>query len=135
MIRTPSQSERGFTLTELTVVLAILAALATIGGAFMSRVTSGNRLVTCQANLSQIYQALRMYRLDEGGYPPYNPSAPIGSQGIGLWALYTYGRETDRVKGGISSSGPSVIDYDLSGAPDGAVDGIIGPGGKGPRAH
>jgi hypothetical protein len=54
---------------------------------------TSNRKTSCQTNLTQIYQAIRLYAQDNE-YPPfYNPGSANSSQpsnGLGLWALYTY---------------------------------------------
>ena len=56
---------------------------------------ASNNRTSCQANMSQIYRAIRMYAADyNGSVPYYNPagvSNGVTGQGIGLWALYTYG--------------------------------------------
>jgi prepilin-type N-terminal cleavage/methylation domain-containing protein len=84
----------GFTLIELMVVLAIAAVVTslTVGG--YREMSDGNKRTSCQTNLTQIYQGLRLYANDEAGlYPPYkvNPAPP--NEGIGLWALYTYPKD------------------------------------------
>lgn len=84
----------GFTLIELLVVLGIAALVSAITMAGFTEMREGNKRVSCQANLTQIYQASRMYAADEGGkFPAYAPncgtSGPTGT-GIGLWALYTF---------------------------------------------
>jgi prepilin-type N-terminal cleavage/methylation domain-containing protein len=87
---------RGFTLIELMVVLAVAAVVAAITLGGFKEMREGNKRVSCQTNLSQIYQAARLYAADEGGKFPYyqNPctSATFADDqiGIGLWALYTF---------------------------------------------
>jgi prepilin-type N-terminal cleavage/methylation domain-containing protein len=75
----------GFTLVELLVVIAIITVLIAIGLPVMSRVREKTKQASCMANLMQIQQALRLYRLDEGGYP--SAYDPVTGQG-GLNALY-----------------------------------------------
>ena len=95
---------RGFTLIELMIVIAIAAILSAIilGGLF--QITASNRRSGCQVNMSQIYNALRMYANDyDGSYPYYNDTntgtIPVGANNggvngltvdtAGLWKLYT----------------------------------------------
>lgn len=82
----------GFTLIELLIVIGIIMLLTAIVLGTITRLGSSNRRMTCQSNLSQLYQACRLYQQDEGGFPFYNDSAllPGLDQNIGLWALYTF---------------------------------------------
>ena len=75
----------GFTLVELLIVIAIITVLIAIGLPVMQRVREKAKQTACIANLHQIQMALRLYRLDEGGYP--GPYDPVGGQG-GINALY-----------------------------------------------
>lgn len=86
----------GFTLIEILVVLVIASIISSITfGAFRS-ISEGNRRTSCQANLSQIYQASRQYAQDYDNKFPYlnekaslsNAATPQG--GLGLWALYMF---------------------------------------------
>jgi type II secretory pathway pseudopilin PulG len=77
VIRRASNSRPGgFTLVEILVVIGIIILLLAITVPIAMRLTAGNRLMGCEANMHRLYQALRMYRLDEGGFPPYeyNPA-------------------------------------------------------------
>jgi general secretion pathway protein G len=60
---------RGFTLIEVLVVVAILAVLAAIVvPRIMDRPDEAKR-VAAKADIGAIVQALKLYRLDNGGYP------------------------------------------------------------------
>ena len=60
---------RGFTLIEVLVVVAILAILAAIVvPRIMDRPDEAKR-VAARADIGAIVQALKLYRLDNGGYP------------------------------------------------------------------
>ncbi|MCX6726097.1 MAG: prepilin-type N-terminal cleavage/methylation domain-containing protein [Candidatus Shapirobacteria bacterium] len=66
--------QRGFTLVELLVVMAILGLLATIGlGSFMSTQIKG-RDSQRKSDLGQIQKALEMYYNDYGQYPDSLPA-------------------------------------------------------------
>lgn len=79
-----------FTIVELMVVITIAVAITalTVGG--YRSIAEGNQRVSCQTNLTQIYQALRLYSNDYDGFFPYHdPSNTLGrGTGLGLWALY-----------------------------------------------
>lgn len=93
----------GFTLIEILVVLAIAAIISSIVFAAFKSVNEGNKKTTCQSNLVQIYQALRLYGQDfNGQFPSYNPHTPSdvtdavagrAASGLGLWALYAYPKQ------------------------------------------
>jgi len=95
------RARAGFSLVEILVVLVIASILAavTLGG--YSAMRASNRRTSCQANMAQIYQAIRLYATDyDGQVPYYNPApanqATIGQgQGLGLWALFTYANDSD----------------------------------------
>jgi prepilin-type N-terminal cleavage/methylation domain-containing protein len=59
-----------FTMVELLVVIAIIALLAAIAFPVFFQVRKTVKRTTCLTNLKQIGQALGMYKLDYGAYPP-----------------------------------------------------------------
>jgi len=83
---------RGYTLIELLVVIGIIVILLGITVPVGMRLQAGNRLMACEANLHKIHQALRTYRLEEGGFPPYwyEPGTTT-LHGRGLLALVDMG--------------------------------------------
>ena len=76
--RATRQSEAGFTLLELLVVLGIIAMLATIAGPQVLRYLGKARTETAKAQISAISTSLELYALDNGTFP---------TQQIGLSAL------------------------------------------------
>lgn len=59
----------GFTLIELMVVIAILAALASIGyGPILDHMNDGERQ-KANANLGTIFKLLQQFKMDNGNYP------------------------------------------------------------------
>ncbi len=96
MRKSAASSRRGFTLVELLVVIGIAVVLMAIAVPVARSLREGNRMITCKAQLQQIGQALKMYRTDELGMPPFyiradqNPDtdAPTGA---GLEALHAMG--------------------------------------------
>jgi prepilin-type N-terminal cleavage/methylation domain-containing protein len=91
--RSPGMRRRGFTLTELLVVIGIAVLLMGISVPVARSLTEGNRMMTCKAQLQQIYQALKMYHADEGVLPPFDG----GVDDPGLAALYEAGYLTKQM--------------------------------------
>ena len=60
----------GFSLIELLTVIAIIAVLMGILFPVIASTRQRARRNACIANLAEIGTGLKMYRLDEGGYPP-----------------------------------------------------------------
>lgn len=84
--------DRGFTLVELLVVIGIIVILLGISVPIGLRLQAGSRLMGCESNMHKIHQALRLYRLDEGGFPPYwFEPATNTIHGRGLLALHDLG--------------------------------------------
>ncbi len=65
-----SPSRRGFTLTELIVVIAIIAVLAVIAIPVSSRVIQSGKATGCLSNLHQIGAALNLYLGDHNQMMP-----------------------------------------------------------------
>jgi type II secretory pathway pseudopilin PulG len=89
----------GFTIIELLIVIGVVMALSALVLSGFSNMGANNRRQSCQSNLAQIYQSLRLYQQDEGGFPffadpGYSESVPV-EQNIGLWALYAFPQTDD----------------------------------------
>lgn len=65
-------SKRGFTLVELLVCIAIIAALTALLFPVLMRARESARKATCQTNLRQIGMAFRLYQNDYDFYYPCN---------------------------------------------------------------
>ena len=116
----------GFTLIEIIVVLAIAALLSAILFSSFKSVNEGNKKTSCQTNMVQIYQALRLYGQDfSGEFPSYNPngvvegttSNPRAAAGLGLWALYSYPASDQLDCDGRTTQLPASSDSDNNQAP------------------
>ncbi len=68
-MRTLKSMNQGFSIVELLTVIAIIAVLAAILFPVASTAKEKARQATCMANLNQIQQAIKMYKLDERVYP------------------------------------------------------------------
>lgn len=69
MFSKQKKSQKGFTLVELLVVLAILALLAGIVGPRVLNQLGGAKSDTARVQISDFEQALEMYKLDVGRFP------------------------------------------------------------------
>ena len=76
--------ERGFTLVELLVVMAIMAALAGLLLPVLGRAREKGRRTVCMANLKQIGLAIHMYAEDYYERFPGNGVEDTGSSEMGL---------------------------------------------------
>ncbi len=63
------QTERGFTMLELLVVLVILGLLAGLVGPQFFCLLSGSKVQTAETQVKMLKMALQTYRLDVGQYP------------------------------------------------------------------
>ena len=61
---------RGFTLIELLVVIAIIAILAAIIFPVFNSAKRSAKMRADSSNMASLSQALKLYREDQGGYPP-----------------------------------------------------------------
>ncbi len=83
----------GFTLTELLVVIGIMAIVSAITIPVTKTMVAGNRAMSCASRMQRVYAALRTYTQDWGAtpnyYPPANGSDPVTQPpiGPGLMAL------------------------------------------------
>ncbi|HBB76696.1 MAG: hypothetical protein A2186_02265 [Candidatus Levybacteria bacterium RIFOXYA1_FULL_41_10] len=66
-------SDKGFTLVELLIVIAIIGVLSTLLMANFLGVRERSRDAQRKSNLRQIQSALELYRADVGSYPPTSP--------------------------------------------------------------
>lgn len=81
-------SKEGFTLLELLVVIGIITLLAAITVPVARKLKEGNRMVTCQGHMRTIYQALKIYRLDEQALPFFDPADAFATGAGGPPAAY-----------------------------------------------
>lgn len=88
-----ARGENALTLTELLIVLGLIAIAAAIILPTIPGVSTRGLGIQCQLNLQAIYQAIKLYHLDYQGYPPFDfancsPSNP--PVGRGLLSLYSF---------------------------------------------
>ncbi len=63
-------AQRGFTLIEMMIVVAIIAILASILVPNFVRARAQAQTAACEANLKEIATALELYQTDNDRYPP-----------------------------------------------------------------
>lgn len=77
---------KGFTLTEVLVVITIIVVLATLSLFGVSKVRSAARGATCVSNLRQIGGAMLSYAIDHSGQlPPLEDRTKPGDGLAGIW--------------------------------------------------
>ncbi len=81
---TPARFKQGFTLMELLVVMAIMAALAALLLPALGRAREKGRRTICIANLKQIGMAIHMYAEDYYERFPGNGVEDTGSSEMGF---------------------------------------------------
>lgn len=72
--------QRGFTVVELVIVIAVIAILATITIVAYTGMQGRARDTQRRSDMQTIVEALEMYRLKTGNYP-----AAVGTDGAGGW--------------------------------------------------
>ncbi|GAB3322327.1 MAG: type II secretion system protein GspG [Haliea sp.] len=72
MSNRPQRRQRGFTLMELLVVLAILGLLMSLVGPQVLNQLGGAKTKTAAIQIKDLEQALEMYKLDVGRFPTTN---------------------------------------------------------------
>jgi type II secretory pathway pseudopilin PulG len=83
--------DRGWTFTELVVVLACLAMLALAVMPAIARSNTSSPRTVCADNLRQIMRAVAMYATDNGDYVPHPSWGAIGSSpGPNNWCYATH---------------------------------------------
>ena len=77
---------KGFTLTELLVVITIIVVLAALSTIGVSKLRSSARGATCTSNLRQIAAAMLSYATDKNGQlPPLEDRTGSGDGLKGIW--------------------------------------------------
>lgn len=69
MKRIPGTSQKGFTLIEVMIVVAILGVLATLVVVSVGGQTDKANITAAKSNISTISKALDLYKLDNFRYP------------------------------------------------------------------
>jgi len=68
-MKTPLAAQRGFTLIEMMVVVAIIAILVALLAPNFIRARAQAQTAACEANLKEIATALELYQTDHDAYP------------------------------------------------------------------
>jgi prepilin-type N-terminal cleavage/methylation domain-containing protein/prepilin-type processing-associated H-X9-DG protein len=114
---------RGFTLTELLVVVGLIAVLISLLLPVLGRVRAAANAAACMSNLRQMHTAWTMYLTEHRGRLPvhvqYNPPVTPPSQLEVSWRSYWLGvLDSYRVRGGalLCAAAPEPIAYSQTGA-------------------
>jgi prepilin-type N-terminal cleavage/methylation domain-containing protein/prepilin-type processing-associated H-X9-DG protein len=82
----PLLAPKGFTLTELLVVITIIVVLAALSSFGFTKIRSAARGATCTSNLRQIGAAMISYANDHSGQlPPLEDRTKPGDGLAGIW--------------------------------------------------
>lgn len=84
-----TKTNRGFTLVELLVVIAVIAILASVLYPALTRASVKARIIRVHSDLRQISLAIEMYNADCKGLPPVRSTCTGTSQ----WNYYEFPRE------------------------------------------
>ena len=127
----PARRSAGFTLIELLVVLSIIAVLAALIVPNVIGYVDDSRVTAAQADVGQIMQALKRYKLDNDRYPtpeqglqalvvrPAAPPAPRNWRGyLDRLPNDPWGAPYQYLNPGISGE-VDVMSYGADGAPGG----------------
>lgn len=76
---------KGFTLTELLIVITIIVILAALSFVGVSRIRSAARGATCVSNLRQVGGALVAYAIDNSGQLPPLEIRDKDNKHLGIW--------------------------------------------------
>lgn len=97
MFRTTSVQEKGFTLIELMVVVAIVGLLASSILASLDNARGRARDASRIAEFREVMKSLELYRTNVGSYPC---SGPVGGNNLDCAATTVNGSATSRIKKG-----------------------------------
>lgn len=84
-----TRQQLAFTLTELLIVIGVIAVLLGILIPVLSNVRQSGRTVACQSNLRQLGTAVSMYTIDADNTLPY-PSTSFGESALWFNAVDKY---------------------------------------------
>jgi general secretion pathway protein G len=82
--RTPNsrRRRRGFTLMEVLLVVAILLILASLATVAISRTLKGTQAKQAKIDISTLSQAINVYFIDVGSYPPTLDALVVQPDGL-----------------------------------------------------
>jgi general secretion pathway protein G len=78
------ESERGFTLIEMMIVVAIIAILVSVLVPNFMRARAQAQTAACEANLKEIATALELYQTDHESYPNVTSETQVTSSEANL---------------------------------------------------
>jgi prepilin-type N-terminal cleavage/methylation domain-containing protein len=113
---TPRRPDRGFTLVELIIVIAIITLLMTMLVVFISSAVKRGQVAKVQGMVKTLTDGCASYKIDFGHYPPADKGSRSLHHYLGSERLVSVQKGA---QGDIKAKKPPIIEFDPSWLKDG----------------